>query len=249
MAATKTDLRRELCRPYEFETRVGPRSEDDHRYIGSAVLAMASSHTPFAVINRTVNPLLRAVLRSPAHGLLSRRVVLITVTGRRSGRTFTFPVQYSRQGERVTHHGGLARAQALVAQPRRRRARGAGATRRPAHRNRAGARRRANRRHCRGGTRRRSHQPRVRVVTGRAHGPREIPRVRCRAWSGGPVLGSDFAGILLGARRRFCLPTSADVDDAELRYRLDEPLEGELAGRLGLDEMLISANTRLVTRI
>lgn len=53
-------------------------------------------------MNRTVNPIVRAVLRSPAHGLLSRRVALLTVTGRRSGRTFTFPVMYRRDGSHVT---------------------------------------------------------------------------------------------------------------------------------------------------
>jgi hypothetical protein len=63
---------------------------------------MAGSHTPFVFINRAVNPLVGAVLRSPAHGLLSSHLALITVTGRRSGRTFTFPVGYHRDGDRVT---------------------------------------------------------------------------------------------------------------------------------------------------
>jgi hypothetical protein len=36
----------------------------------------------------------RGVLRSPAHRLLSRRLLLITVTGRRSRRRFTIPVGY-----------------------------------------------------------------------------------------------------------------------------------------------------------
>ena len=63
---------------------------------------MAGSHTPFAVVNRVGNPLVRAVLRSPAHGLLSGHLALLTVTGRRSGRAFTFPVGYHREGERVT---------------------------------------------------------------------------------------------------------------------------------------------------
>jgi F420H(2)-dependent quinone reductase len=63
---------------------------------------MAGSHTPFVVVNRVVNPVVRAVLRSPAHGLLSGHLALLTVTGRRSGRTFTFPVGYHRDGERVT---------------------------------------------------------------------------------------------------------------------------------------------------
>jgi hypothetical protein len=63
---------------------------------------MASPHTPFVVVNRAINPLVRAVLRSPAHGLLSSHLALITVTGRRSGRTFTFPVGYHGGGDRLT---------------------------------------------------------------------------------------------------------------------------------------------------
>ncbi|MGZ6617591.1 MAG: nitroreductase/quinone reductase family protein [Solirubrobacteraceae bacterium] len=54
------------------------------------------------VLNRVVNPLVRGLLRSPAHGLLSGRLALLSVTGRRSGRTFTFPVGYRRDGDRVT---------------------------------------------------------------------------------------------------------------------------------------------------
>jgi F420H(2)-dependent quinone reductase len=63
---------------------------------------VTGSHTPLAVLNRVVNPFVRAVLRSPAHVLLSGRLALLTVTGRRSGRAFTFPVGYHRDGERVT---------------------------------------------------------------------------------------------------------------------------------------------------
>jgi hypothetical protein len=62
---------------------------------------VADAHAPFAVFNRVVNPVVRGVLRSPAHGLLSGRLALLTVTGRRSGRTFTFPVGYHRDGDRV----------------------------------------------------------------------------------------------------------------------------------------------------
>lgn len=45
------------------------------------------------------NPLVRAVLRSPAHRLLSGRVLLLTYTGRRSGTRYTIPVEYRRDGE------------------------------------------------------------------------------------------------------------------------------------------------------
>src|SRR3954451_10903984 len=61
-----------------------------------------SPHARFAVFNRTLNPVVLAVLRSPAHRLLSGRLALITVTGRRSGRSFTIPVGYSRTGDVVT---------------------------------------------------------------------------------------------------------------------------------------------------
>jgi len=60
-----------------------------------------ASHTPFAVFNRVGNPPLKLLLRSPAHRLASGRLCLITVTGRRSGRAFTFPVAYSRDGDTV----------------------------------------------------------------------------------------------------------------------------------------------------
>jgi F420H(2)-dependent quinone reductase len=59
-------------------------------------------HAPFAVFNRTANPVVRAVLGSPLHPLLSRSLALITVTGVRTGRRYTFPVGYRRSGSRVT---------------------------------------------------------------------------------------------------------------------------------------------------
>ncbi len=53
-------------------------------------------------MNRTVNPALKAVLRSPAHRLASGRLALITYTGRRSGRDYTIPVLYRDKGDEVT---------------------------------------------------------------------------------------------------------------------------------------------------
>jgi hypothetical protein len=64
--------------------------------------AMPSGHTPFALMNRIGNPLVGALLRMPvAHHLASHQLALITVTGRKSGREYTFPVGYSQQGEVV----------------------------------------------------------------------------------------------------------------------------------------------------
>jgi hypothetical protein len=64
--------------------------------------SVATGHGRFSVINRTANPIVKGLLRSPLHGLLSDKYALITVTGRRSGRRFTFPVGYEREGDRVT---------------------------------------------------------------------------------------------------------------------------------------------------
>jgi deazaflavin-dependent oxidoreductase (nitroreductase family) len=43
---------------------------------------------------RALNVLMRAVLRSPAHRLVSGRVLEITVTGRKTGKAYRLPVGY-----------------------------------------------------------------------------------------------------------------------------------------------------------
>lgn len=45
------------------------------------------------------NDFMAWVLRSPFHGILSNGMMLITVTGRKTGRKFTFPVGYYPEGE------------------------------------------------------------------------------------------------------------------------------------------------------
>lgn len=45
------------------------------------------------------NPLAKRILRSPLHSIMSRRLLLITFTGRKTGRRFTTPVAYMRQGD------------------------------------------------------------------------------------------------------------------------------------------------------
>lgn len=61
---------------------------------------------PPEALLRVANPLLRWVLRSPLHGLVSDALLLLTVTGRRTGTEYTFPVGYERRGDRlfVTTH-------------------------------------------------------------------------------------------------------------------------------------------------
>ncbi|UUY04077.1 nitroreductase family deazaflavin-dependent oxidoreductase [Svornostia abyssi] len=56
---------------------------------------------------RVFNPLVAAILRSRAHRLVSGALLLLTVTGRRSGRRFTFPVMYARDGADILVFVGM----------------------------------------------------------------------------------------------------------------------------------------------
>jgi hypothetical protein len=53
------------------------------------------SSTP--VLFRLLNPVMIAILRSPLHSMLSNRIMVISFTGRKTGRTFTIPVSYCRE--------------------------------------------------------------------------------------------------------------------------------------------------------
>lgn len=48
------------------------------------------------------NKLMRALLRSPLHRIASRSVMLISFTGRKSGKTYTTPISYKLEGDQVT---------------------------------------------------------------------------------------------------------------------------------------------------
>jgi len=45
------------------------------------------------------NPLVVWLVRSPLHNLVDKHITLITVTGRKSGKHYTLPVSYIREGE------------------------------------------------------------------------------------------------------------------------------------------------------
>lgn len=45
-------------------------------------------------MNHIANPFVGLILRSPLHGILSADVLLIRYRGRKSGKTYTLPVQY-----------------------------------------------------------------------------------------------------------------------------------------------------------
>lgn len=51
---------------------------------------------------RAANSTMERVLHSPLHGLVSSRAMLITVSGRRTGRAYTTPVNYAREGNVIT---------------------------------------------------------------------------------------------------------------------------------------------------
>ena len=62
--------------------------------------AHANSVSVDGVLSR-LNPLIAGLLRSPLHPLLSPGLLLLTVTGRRSGRRYSIPVGYQRDGDDV----------------------------------------------------------------------------------------------------------------------------------------------------
>ena len=45
------------------------------------------------------NPIMMWILRSPLHGMLSGSTMIITYTGRKSGKTYSTPVNYVRDGD------------------------------------------------------------------------------------------------------------------------------------------------------
>jgi deazaflavin-dependent oxidoreductase (nitroreductase family) len=58
--------------------------------------AVEDARPPKAVL-RFVNPVVMSLLRSPLHRLASKNLVLLTVTGRKSGRAYRMPVTRHEQ--------------------------------------------------------------------------------------------------------------------------------------------------------
>ena len=50
-------------------------------------------------IRMIANTLVTTILRSPWHGLRSNQLLLLTFTGRKSGKEFTTPIRYTQEGE------------------------------------------------------------------------------------------------------------------------------------------------------
>ena len=47
------------------------------------------------------NPFMKAILRSPLHPMMSKSVAVLSVSGKKSGKVYTFPVNYQRDGDEV----------------------------------------------------------------------------------------------------------------------------------------------------
>lgn len=60
------------------------------------------------------NRMMSAILRSPLHPVASRSVMLITFTGRKTGKRYTTPISYLRQGNKVTAFTGAKWSRNLV---------------------------------------------------------------------------------------------------------------------------------------
>lgn len=58
---------------------------------------MSSQSLFYALLNRPM----RALLRSPLHGIASKNLCIIRYAGRRSGRAFETPLSYVREGDTV----------------------------------------------------------------------------------------------------------------------------------------------------
>ena len=57
---------------------------------------------------RYFNPVARFLLATPLHSLMSGRLMLLSFTGRRTGRSYTTPVSYVRIGDSLLVPGGGA---------------------------------------------------------------------------------------------------------------------------------------------
>lgn len=61
-----------------------------------------SKNLPPKAVMRVANVFVVALLRSPLHALLSKTLLVLTYTGRTSGRRYRIPVGYRRDGALVT---------------------------------------------------------------------------------------------------------------------------------------------------
>jgi hypothetical protein len=70
----------------------------EHKLIASP---SSRGSTPMAFMNKIINPLVTLILRSYLHGLMSDTVLLITYRGRKTGKDYNLPVQYTQAGNHI----------------------------------------------------------------------------------------------------------------------------------------------------
>jgi deazaflavin-dependent oxidoreductase (nitroreductase family) len=63
--------------------------------------AVVQQRKPPQAVMRVMNAVPRLVLRSPLHGLMSAKTLLLGFTGRRSGRRYVTPMSYVRVGDEI----------------------------------------------------------------------------------------------------------------------------------------------------
>ena len=51
---------------------------------------------------RILNPIMKTILKSPLHKVVSEQIMIITFLGAKSGKEYSTPVSYSREGDKVT---------------------------------------------------------------------------------------------------------------------------------------------------
>lgn len=54
---------------------------------------------PIIRLFRLFNNIPKLLLRSPLHGIMSQKLMLLTFTGRKSGKQYTVPISYVQQGQ------------------------------------------------------------------------------------------------------------------------------------------------------
>jgi hypothetical protein len=55
-----------------------------------------------ALMNKILNPIVKRLLHTPLHILISRKVLLLTMRGRKTGNPIAVPAEYVQQGDGVT---------------------------------------------------------------------------------------------------------------------------------------------------
>src|SRR5690349_14009045 len=87
-----------MGRPGQGIGPIGPENKD--KPMNDTQMAVQYPKPP-RLVRILINSLVTTILRSPWHGLRSDRLLLLTFTGRKSGKEFTTPLRYTQEGENL----------------------------------------------------------------------------------------------------------------------------------------------------